>query len=93
MMHVKAPQLVVEMGDGDILTGVSLFEEGYAAFTMTHLSEPRELQPPGQTHEKMPDGWGIEQANIIIVYRDRASVDRTLYTLQKLREMLPENQQ
>lgn len=75
------------MGDGDVLTCIADLGEGGALYAFTQLPERGE---PGSSAEHLAENFSMENASVLLHYKDEAAVDRTIADLQKLRERLVE---
>ena len=82
------PQAVITYGDGDLLTCVMRLVDGRAAYMVQQVEQAQPLAPAGEYLDTAPPEFQPECFDLMMVYSDVEQVDRTIASLEALREIL-----
>lgn len=76
---------VVAMGEGDVLTGIAVDQHGVGHFI---FMLPGETKAPGTPAPEFEGKFTIDAADVLIMFKDVAAVDRVMATLSSLRDAM-----
>lgn len=76
---------VVAMGEGDVLTGTAIDAHGVGHFV---FMLPGETKAPGTPAPELDGKFTIDAADVLIMFKDSAAVDRVIATLTGLRNAM-----
>jgi hypothetical protein len=73
---------VVAMGEGDVLTGTAIDKHGVGHFVFMLAGSTKE---PGTPAPELDGKFNVDAADVLIMFKDAAAVDRVIATLTALR--------
>ncbi|UZS74329.1 hypothetical protein OQB66_08480 [Pseudomonas syringae] len=76
---------VVAMGEGDVLTGTAIDQHGVGHFV---FMLPGETKLPGTAAPELDGKFTIDAADVLIMFKDVAAVDRVISTMTSLRNAM-----
>lgn len=76
---------VIAMGEGDILTGTAIDQHGVGHFV---FMLPGVTKEPGTPAPELDGKFNIDAADVLIMFKDSAAVDRVIATLTGLRDAM-----
>jgi hypothetical protein len=76
---------VITMGDGDLLTGMAVHDNAVGSFIFMRVAEPK---APGTPAPEFDGKFGVEDADVVIMFADLACVDRVIADLTLLRDKM-----
>lgn len=85
MSLLTLTKTVITMGDGDLLTGMVSYKGGIGAYTFMRAAKKG---IPGTKVPELDDKFGIEAADVAIVFPGLAMVDQVIADLTLLRDKM-----
>ncbi|MEB0170040.1 hypothetical protein [Pseudomonas sp. CCC4.4] len=76
---------VIAMGEGDVLTGTAIDEHGVGHFV---FMLPGVTKAPGTPAPEFEGKFSVDAADVLIMFKDSAAVDRVIATLTSLRNAM-----
>ncbi|QXG49193.1 hypothetical protein [Pseudomonas viridiflava] len=76
---------VIAMGEGDVLTGTAIDQHGVGHFVFMIAGETKS---PGTPVPEFDGKFTIDAADVLIMFKDAAAVDRVIATMTSLRNAM-----
>ncbi|WP_346395953.1 hypothetical protein [Pseudomonas syringae] len=81
---------VIAMGEGDVLTGTAIDQHGVGHFV---FMSSEEAEAPGTPAPELDGKFTIDAADVLIMFKDFAAVDRVIATMTSLRNAMQSGDQ